>query len=73
MYYSDHPPPHFHALHGDDEAVITIAPPSLYQGSRPRNVLRRVLDWADLHQSALLENWQLAQTGQPLNPIPPLP
>jgi len=26
MYYSDHPPPHFHAMHGDDEALLSISP-----------------------------------------------
>ena len=24
MYYSDHPPPHFHARYGDFEAVVNI-------------------------------------------------
>jgi hypothetical protein len=73
MYYSDHPPPHFHAMHGDDEAVIAIAPPALHQGDLPRSALKKVLKWAALHQAALLDNWRLAQAGQPLNQIPPLP
>jgi hypothetical protein len=73
MYYMDHAPPHFHAMHGDDEAVITVTPPSLHQGALPGNALRRVLRWAGLHQAALMANWQLAQQGQPLNQIPPLP
>jgi uncharacterized protein DUF4160 len=25
MYYGDHPPPHFHARHGDEEAKVEIA------------------------------------------------
>jgi len=73
MYYSDHPPPHFHAISGDEEAVIAVNPPGVLQGSLPRSALRRVLEWAALHQAALLENWQLARSGQPLNQIPPLP
>jgi hypothetical protein len=73
IYFHDHAPPHFHAIHGDDEAVITIAPPALHQGGLPRRSLRRVLRWANLNQTALLDDWQLAQNGQPLNPIPPLP
>jgi hypothetical protein len=73
MYYFDHTPPHFHAMHGDDEAVITINPPALHQGTLPGSALRRVLQWVSLHQAALLDNWQLAQAGQPLNQIPPLP
>jgi hypothetical protein len=73
MYYSDHPPPHFHAMHGDEEAVIQIAPPGVLQGSLPGKALKRVLEWAALHQDALLENWQLARAGQPPNQVPPLP
>jgi hypothetical protein len=65
MYYFDHPPPHFHAIHGDDEALITIAPPGLQRGYLPGGVLKRVLEWAALHQAALMDNWQLAQSGQP--------
>jgi hypothetical protein len=73
MYFHDHAPPHFHAMHGDHEALIAITPPGLHQGTLPRAALKRVLAWAALHQAALLTDWQLAQNGQPLNPIPPLP
>jgi hypothetical protein len=73
MYFQDHAPPHFHAMHGDEEAVITIIPPSLHRGTLPKKVLKKVLAWAALHQAALLADWQLAQNGQPLNQIPPLP
>jgi hypothetical protein len=73
MYFNDHPPPHFHAMHGDDEALITIDPPSLYRGSLPRNVLKLVLSWAGLHTTELDDNWQRARAGQPLLPVPPLP
>jgi hypothetical protein len=31
MYYSDHPPPHFHAFHGDDEALVEWTPPQVYE------------------------------------------
>jgi hypothetical protein len=26
LYFKDHQPPHFHAFHGDDEAMIAITP-----------------------------------------------
>lgn len=73
MYFYDHAPPHFHAMYGDDEAVITIVPPSILFGNLPRNFLKRVLSWTGLHQAEQLVDWQLAQRGQPLNPIPPPP
>jgi hypothetical protein len=73
MYFMDHAPPHFHAMHGDNEALIAIVPPTLLQGSLPRKALKNVLEWATLNQAALVANWQLAQAGQPLHQVPPLP
>jgi hypothetical protein len=73
MHFHDHAPPQFHAMHGDDEALMTITPPGLHQGALPRKVLKMVLAWAALRQAASLTEWQLAQNGQPLNPIPPWP
>jgi dTDP-D-glucose 4,6-dehydratase len=31
-----------------------------------------VLDWLDLHQAELMEDWALAQVGKALKPIAPL-
>ena len=73
MYYNDHLPPHFHAFHGDDEALIEWTPPQVYAGSLPPKVLKKVLEWASLHPFELDDDWQRARTGQPLLPIPPLP
>jgi hypothetical protein len=73
MYFNDHAPPHFHAMHGNDEALISFNPAQLYRGSLPAKGLKLVLRWADLHPAELEENWQRARTGQALLPIPPLP
>jgi hypothetical protein len=73
MYYNDHLPSHFHAMHGDDEALISFNPAQLYRGNLPAKVLKRVLEWAALHPAELDDNWQRARNGQPLLPIPPLP
>jgi hypothetical protein len=73
MYFLDHNPPHFHAIHGDDEAVISIAPAGVLLGSLPSGSLKRVLTWAAQHQAELLANWRNAQSGQSLTPISPLP
>ena len=73
MYYNDHAPPHFHALHGDDEVLIEFNPPQVYAGSLPRRLLKIVIQWAELHPAELQANWQRARAGQPLLPIPPLP
>jgi len=73
MYFSDHAPPHFHALYSGEEAVIAIATGEVIRGSLPDRALRLVREWADAHQGELESNWVLVQAPNPPLPIPPLP
>jgi hypothetical protein len=41
-------------------------------GRLPRRALGLVLDWAELHQRELRDNWALAQGRKPLTDISPL-
>ena len=72
MFFNDHAPPHFHVEYGEFKAVINIATLQMYEGGLPRRALNLVLDWAELHQKELLEDWTLCQAKQPPKPIPPL-
>ena len=72
MYHADHAPPHFHARYGGQEVVIGIASLAILDGRIPPRVLGLVLEWASLHQEELSANWELARSGRPLNPVPPL-
>lgn len=72
MYYSEHPPPHFHARYGQYKAVISIEPPALIHGMLPPRVHGLVIEWAALNRNELLANWQLAMAQSPLEPIEPL-
>jgi len=36
MFRADHPPPHFHAIYGEYEAVISILASEIIQGQLPR-------------------------------------
>jgi hypothetical protein len=72
MYYRDHAPPHFHAIYGDDEAIIDITSGAVLGGKLPRRAVALVLDWAAAHRQDLLADWQLARSATPLNPIAPL-
>lgn len=72
MYWSEHAPPHFHAFYGDDEALIDIRGLTVMQGHLPRRAISLVLDWAELHQAELLEDWELCQRMQNPKPIRPL-
>ena len=71
MNWGDHPLPHFHARYGAYEIAIEIET-GIVRGEFPKRALRAVLDWLDLHQPELMENWQAAQQRRPLKEIAPL-
>ncbi|MCZ8086960.1 DUF4160 domain-containing protein [Brevundimonas sp.] len=63
MYFDDHPPAHFHALHSRDVALIEIDTGEIIRGRLRPTEARRVKRWTLLHRDALMENWKLAQQG----------
>ena len=72
MYWKDHQPPHFHAIYGSFEALIDNNNLSVLNGKLPRRAIELVLDWAELHQQELLDNWNLCRNNQTPNMILPL-
>jgi len=46
MYFADHPPPHFHALYAEFEALIAIGTFEVIRGELPPRALALVLEWA---------------------------
>ncbi len=72
LYYSDHAPPHFHAIYGDHEALFDIRTLSILNGALPRRALALVLEWASQHREELQKDWERARQGLPLAPIAPL-
>lgn len=72
MSFRDHVAPHFRVTYGDFMATIDIHKMTLLGGALPRRALSMVLDWTELHQEELLENWQLCASMQHPKPISPL-
>lgn len=72
MFYNDHPPPHFHVRYGGQRAVIGIEDLALLDGALSPRVLGLVIEWAALHRTELLDNWNRARTQLPLNGVQPL-
>jgi len=72
MYYNDHPPPHFHVRYNQQKAIIDIETLSILEGKLSPRILGLVVEWAALHQTELMQNWQLARLQIPLEPIAPL-
>jgi hypothetical protein len=71
MNYNDHQPPHFHARYQDQEVIVEITT-GIVEGRMSKRALRMVLEWLDLHQTELMENWERARQRQTLNEIQPL-
>ncbi len=69
MYWNDHEPPHFHVEYQEQKAVLGVDPLVVQKGTLPNRVLRLVLAWAELHKDELLQDWELARDGKPLQLI----
>lgn len=72
MHWNEHAPPHFHVVYGEHEAVIRIHDLEMESGSLPREARRLTLEWATLHQSELIDNWNLCAKRLPPKRILPL-
>ena len=72
MYFSDHPPPHFHAMYGENMVKIEIATLRIIAGSLPPRALGLVMEWAALHQADLERAWRQASIPSSVDPIDPL-
>lgn len=73
MYWSDHPPPHFHAEYGEHEALIAISDGAVVVGELPRCALRLVEEWRSLHLDELRAAWDRAAEREDPGTIEPLP
>lgn len=72
MYFSDHPPPHFHASYGEHEAVLSILDLSVIAGSLPSRALGLVVEWASEHRDELMDAWSRAERNEDPGSIEPL-
>lgn len=67
-----HHTPHLHAYYQGRKAVFSIDPIELITGELPHRQQRLVEAWMELYQAELMEDWNLAIAGNPINKIPPL-
>ena len=72
MYWDEHNPPHFHVKYGGEQATINIQTLEIIEGKLNRRATELVLEWAELHQADLLENWDKCTLKQKPNKIAPL-
>ena len=72
MHYNEHPPPHFHVRYSGQKAIIAIQTLALLRGSLSPRVVGMVMEWAVLHQTELMDNWERARQHESLQKIAPL-
>jgi hypothetical protein len=72
MFFNDHAPPHFHAVHGRDEAKFSIADGSLISGRMGPKQRRLVKQWTIMYHDALMRCWNAARADQQPERIPGL-
>lgn len=72
MYYEEHSPPHIHAEYQGNKALLDFMGNILRGDLRSRTAIKLVREWIDLHQDELLDNWNLARSGQKIHKIDPL-
>jgi hypothetical protein len=64
MYVRDHPPPHFHAVYAEHEALVDIDTGDVIEGALPRAAARLVKEWTLAQQDQLRNNWDRARAGE---------
>ena len=72
MYFNDRPPPHFHAIYNEHEAVVAIESSLVLEGSLPRRALGLVKEWTELHRDELMADWELCRAQAQPEQIAPL-
>jgi hypothetical protein len=66
MFFKDHTPPHFHASYGEHEALISISDGEVVEGELPKQQLRLVQAWFELHREELMFNYVESQKANGL-------
>ena len=75
MYYKDnkqHHKPHIHVFYQDDEVIVEIPNGNILEGKIPKNKMKLLSAWIEIHQDELIADWKLATQGQKLYKIEPL-
>ena len=61
VFFGDHPPPHFHAIYGEFNALVSIESLQIIEGDLPSRAQQLVVEWATLYQQDLLQMWNMQE------------
>lgn len=68
LFFADHPPPHFHAIYGEYNALFNLETLEIIEGDLPNRATKMVIEWASMYQTELLNMWD----NQQFRKLPPL-
>ncbi len=68
LFFGDHPPPHFHTVYGEYNALFNIETLEMIEGDLPQRAKKMVIEWATMYQKELIEMWN----NQEFRKLPPL-
>ena len=68
LFFGDNPPPHFHAVYGEYNALFNIETLEMIEGDLPPRAAKMVIEWAGQQQNELLLMWN----NQEFHKLPPL-
>ncbi len=72
MHYNKYMPPFVIARYGAMRALITVKDIEFVSGNVPNKQIKIAMGWVALHQSELLEAWNMTVAGLALPMIEPL-
>ena len=68
IFFGDHPPPHFHVVYGEYNALFNIKSLEMIEGDLPKRAQKLVGEWAAINKSELQRMWDT----QEFRKLPPL-
>ncbi len=68
MFFSEHNPPHFHAVYGEYNGTFDLKTLEMTEGDLPVKAKSLIKEWAAQYQSELLKMWN----EQNITKLPPL-
>ena len=74
MYYLDNRKHHLPHIHDDikNKAIVSLTNGEIIQGKLPKNKLKLLEAWIEIHKDELLADWELAVNGENIFKIEPL-
>jgi len=57
MFFSDHLPPHFHAIYGEYNALFDINTLDIIEGYLLNRAKKLVVEWSKLYKLELMNMW----------------